>query len=101
MAILTMSLMVTGALAIGPGKDTFIIATSEAVTGNWDPTSHTNLGQLIVEDAIYDTLFKTPCYVDNPTDLVPALALSQKRIDDLTIEFKLRPNVKFHGGSDR
>ena len=86
--------------AAGPGKDTFVVATSEAVTGNWDPTTHTNLGQLIVEDAIFDTIFKTPCYVDDPTKLIPALALSQKRIDDLTIEFKLRPNVKFHDGSD-
>ena len=98
--LLTLCLIGATVQAAGPGKDTFIVATSEAVTGNWDPTAHTNLGQLIVEDAIFDTIFKTPCYVDDPTKLIPALALSQKRIDELTIEFKLRPDVKFHDGSD-
>ena len=86
--------------AAGPGKNTFIVATSEAVTGNWDPTAHSSLGQLIVEDTIFDTLFKTPCYVEDPSKLIPALALSQKRIDDKTIEFVLRQGVKFHDGSD-
>jgi peptide/nickel transport system substrate-binding protein len=98
-AIFTMSLS-TGSLASGPGKDTFIISTSEAVSGNWDPTSHAMLGQLIVEDQFYETFYKTPCYKEDPGKLIPVLALSHKRVDDLTIDFKLRPGVKFHDGSD-
>ena len=98
--ILTVSLTAIGSLAAESSKDTFSVATSEAVTGNWDPTTHTNLGQLIVEDVIFDKLFKTPCYPDDPMKMVPALALSYKLIDDLTMEFKLREGVKFHDGSD-
>lgn len=97
---LTVSLITLGSQAVESRKDTFIVATSEAVTGNWDPTTHTNLGQLIIEDVIFDKLFKTPCYSDDPLKLVPALALSYKRIDDLTMEFKLREGVKFHDGSE-
>lgn len=84
-----------------PGAaDTFVIATSEAVTGNWDPTAHTNLGQLLIEKVIFDGLYDTPCPPENPTEIVPALALSHTQIDDRTIEFRLREGVKFHDGSD-
>jgi peptide/nickel transport system substrate-binding protein len=88
------------AAAAGVGAETFVIATSEAVTGNWDPTSHTNLGQLIVENVLYGRLYDTPCTAENPTEVVPDLALSHTWVDDKTIEFKLRQGVKFHDGSD-
>lgn len=38
--------------------------------------------------------------VDRDLNFEPALALSWGRIDDLTWEFRLRPGVKFHDGSD-
>ncbi len=44
----------------------------------------------------YDTLIGR----DVNLQLVPSLALSWKVIDDTTWEFKLRPGVKFHDGSD-
>ncbi|CAN7723029.1 ABC transporter substrate-binding protein [Neorhizobium sp. LjRoot104] len=37
---------------------------------------------------------------DAKEQIQPALAASWKTIDDTTREFKLRPNVKFHDGSD-
>ncbi|WP_188825526.1 ABC transporter substrate-binding protein [Brucella endophytica] len=37
---------------------------------------------------------------DSKQQIQPALAQSWRRIDDVTWEFKLRPNVKFHDGSD-
>lgn len=37
---------------------------------------------------------------DAKQQIQPALAASWKTIDDTTWEFKLRPNVKFHDGSD-
>jgi peptide/nickel transport system substrate-binding protein len=37
---------------------------------------------------------------DAKQQIQPALAVSWRTIDDTTWEFKLRPNVKFHDGSD-
>lgn len=37
---------------------------------------------------------------DEKQQITPALAVSWKVIDDTTWEFKLRPNVKFHDGTD-
>ncbi len=39
-------------------------------------------------------------FVEGTKDLSPALAVSWRAIDDKTWEFKLRPGVKFHDGSD-
>ncbi len=45
---------------------------------------------------IYDTLVGR----DVNLQVIPSLALSWKVVDDTTWEFKLRPGVKFHDGSD-
>jgi peptide/nickel transport system substrate-binding protein len=45
---------------------------------------------------IYDSLIKS----GNNLELEPGLATSWTAIDDSTWEFKLRPGVKFHDGSD-
>ena len=47
-------------------------------------------------DNIYETLVK----FDRDLNIKPALALSWGMLDDYTWEFKLRPKVKFHDGSD-
>src|SRR5210317_565706 len=43
---------------------------------------------------MYETLIK----YDQNLKLAPSLAVSYGRIDDLTIEFKLKKNVQFHSG---
>jgi len=45
---------------------------------------------------IYDAL----THVDADARLVPGLALAWRALDETTWEFKLRPGVKFHDGSD-
>ncbi len=44
---------------------------------------------------IYDSLIA----LDSDSHLIPGIALSWRSVDDLTWEFKLRPNVKCHDGS--
>ncbi|MCC6175880.1 MAG: ABC transporter substrate-binding protein [Chloroflexi bacterium] len=46
---------------------------------------------------IFDTLIRRDFFDSNK--LVPSLATSWKRVDDLTLELKLRDNVLFHDGS--
>ena len=50
--------------------------------------------------AIARNIFDGLVNQDEKQRLQPALALSWKTVDDTTWEFKLRPNVKFHDGSD-
>ena len=45
-------------------------------------------------------VFDTLIWAGDDLRLEPRLALSWSRIDDTTWEFKLRPDVKFHDGSD-
>jgi len=51
----------------------------------------------VLQRNVYDTLITFDA--DKKTYL-PHLAQSWKRIDDKTIEFKLRQDIKFHNGSD-
>ena len=45
-------------------------------------------------------VFDALVHVDEKTRLTPGLATSWRAVDATTWEFKLRPNVKFHDGSD-
>ena len=56
---------------------------AEALTGNWDPTTHTNLGQLIVEGFVFGYLTRAPMTPQKPDELVFELAESMKPIDPL------------------
>ena len=46
-----------------------IFAAAEALTGNWDPTTHTNLGQLIFESYVFGYLTRCPMRPEDPTQL--------------------------------
>ena len=50
----------------------------------------------IVSPSVYDTLM---CYDRKAGQFTPLLASSWKQVDDRTLEFALRPDVKFHDGS--
>ena len=57
---------------------------AEALTGNWDPTTHTNLGQLIVEGFVFGYLTRAPMRPQKPDELVFELANSLTPIDTYT-----------------
>ncbi|MEI6876567.1 MAG: ABC transporter substrate-binding protein, partial [Spirochaetota bacterium] len=60
-----------------------------------DPQFSTSGPSQRIAECIFERLFMP----DDKKLTAPALALSWKRLDDLTIEVKLRPNVKFSDGS--
>ena len=43
---------------------------AEALTGNWDPTTHTNLGQIIAEGFVFGYLTRAPMKPEKPDELV-------------------------------
>jgi peptide/nickel transport system substrate-binding protein len=61
-----------------------------------DPQFHTLNPNIQVAQHFFDALVLQ----DENLKTKPGLALSWKTLDDTTWEFKLRPNVKFHDGSD-
>ena len=73
-----------------------VFLAAEALTGNWDPTTHTNLGQLILESFVFGYLTRCPMRPDNPDQLDFELATAVNSIDKFTLEFKLREGVTFH-----
>ncbi len=76
-------------------QDTLRVAWRDAVP-NVDPYYNTLRTGLVVAHHAWDTLI----YRDPETfQLKPLLATSWRYADDTTIEFELRPNVKFHDGS--
>jgi peptide/nickel transport system substrate-binding protein len=82
------------------GKKTIRFGSAESLTGNWDPTSHTILAQINIEALIFGQLIRCPMRPENREEIVYELATGQKFIDTHTLEYTLRPGVKFHDGAE-
>jgi peptide/nickel transport system substrate-binding protein len=67
-----------------------------ASTTSMDPQFYVGGPNSAMARNIFDGLVNQ----DEKQQIQPALAVSWKIVDDKTWEFKLRPNVKFHDGSD-
>ena len=77
-------------------KDTLRIAVAQPISiidAIFDPQPQTNL----MDRVIFDTLV---FFDSDKREVVSGLAESWKRIDDKTIEFYLRKDVKFHNGQE-
>lgn len=85
--------------ASAAARTSLIYGSAQALTGNWDPTSHTQLAQINFENFVFGYLFRTPMQPDNPSEIVWELATGQKLIDDYTMEYTLRDGVTFHNGA--
>lgn len=81
-------------------KKTVVLASMGPLTGNFDPTSHTTLGQGNFDKLIFSHLTRAPMEEGKTDVLEPDLATSWQIIDEHTLEFKLREGVKFHDGQD-
>jgi peptide/nickel transport system substrate-binding protein len=82
--------------ALGAGaKDREVAIGLQAAITSIDPHYH----NLSPNNSLLQHIFESLIRRDPNGKLVPALATSWKALDELTWEFKLRRNVKFHDGS--
>lgn len=86
--------------ASAQSRKSVVLASMGPVTGNWDPTSHTTLGQSNFEKFIFSHLTRAPMEEGKTDVLEPDLATSWELIDEHTLEFRLRDGVRFHDGKE-
>jgi peptide/nickel transport system substrate-binding protein len=84
----------TGAAFANRADDTLRIAVTDW-WGTLDPYQFPLDEAAVFYQTVYETLLS---FDERKQDYVPRLAKSWKRIDDRTLEFELRDDVKFHNG---
>lgn len=87
---------VTSAYAQERKELTFL--SSGAITGNWDPTSHTVIPQKDIEALVMGFLTRTPMTLEKPDEVVYELATGMKLLAPTKLQIKLREGVEFHDG---
>ncbi len=95
MGVAALALLLTGVLPIVAGAETLTIGLSSDVT-SIDPQWNNSGPNVSLSTHLFEPLTLT----DRNGRLIPGLATSWRAVDPLTWEFKLRPGVKFHDGSD-
>jgi peptide/nickel transport system substrate-binding protein len=90
----TALVLALAAAALGAHAQSVTVGVGADVTSA-DPHYHLYSPNQNIADHVFNRLIER---ADN-LRMVPALALSWRAVDDLTWEFKLRPNVSFHDGS--
>jgi peptide/nickel transport system substrate-binding protein len=91
-----LSALVAFVVAFGAGaKEREVAIGLQAAITSIDPHYH----NLSPNNSLLLHIFEPLIQRDANQKLVPGLAVSWKPVDDLTWEFKLRRNVKFHDGS--
>jgi peptide/nickel transport system substrate-binding protein len=93
---LNLDFLISSAFAETNSALTFLSA--ENLTGNWDPSSHTCLAQINLEGFVFGYLTRAPMLPNNPEALNMELAKEIKIVNQSTIAFKIRDDVKFHDG---
>lgn len=79
---------------------TLVFAAAGTVTSSWDPTSHTVAPQITAEGFIFNRLTNCPMTPEDPSEILPDLAVEWRSVDEFTLEYKLRQGVKFHDGNE-
>ncbi|MEH7343796.1 glutathione ABC transporter substrate-binding protein [Bacillus sp. JJ1532] len=74
-----------------------LIVARKADAGNIDPHF---ISSNPTANYVYGKVYESLVSRDKDSNYIPALAEEWSQIDDLTWEFKLRKDVKFHDGSD-
>src|SRR5215213_2350263 len=93
-AMAAVVVMVPQARAAQPG----VLVTGDNLPANLDPHQIFDVPMMLYSLNTYDNLYR---YLGNPPELKPWLAQSHTVSEDgKTWEFKLRPDAKFHDGSE-
>ena len=86
----------TSAYAQEAKEITFL--SSGAITGNWDPTSHTVIPQKNIESFVMGFLSRTPMTLEKPGEVTYELATEIRLLEPNRLQIKLRDDVVFHDG---
>lgn len=91
-----------GAQAQTDGRPDLVVAVN-GLAGSLEPIEEMGNVAVRITYSMFDSLIRRDFLANeegNASALVPGLAESWKRIDDRTIELKLREGVKFHNGDE-